>query len=83
MSTGTPRERLTTSELTDRVRAQGHTKMTERLAVQFLGDWERQGVAERHDDRWRLTPAGRAMFGHWAEPNGDGWGDLDGEELAA
>jgi hypothetical protein len=55
---------VTTAELAHRTRRHG-VRITERLALAFLRDWEAQGVAEEIAGRWRLTRSGRAMFSAW------------------
>jgi hypothetical protein len=53
---------VTASELAHRTRRHG-VRISERIAVGFLRDWQAQGIAEEIDGRWRLTRTGRAMFG--------------------
>ena len=53
-------------------------RLEEPQARSFLLDWQRRGIAEQRDGRWRLTRSGRAMFGGWA----DGI-DLNEREAAA
>ena len=65
------------AELARRTRRHG-LRITEPIALGFLEDWRRQGIAEEIDGRWRLTQTGRAMFGTWAT----GIGLDDGEPSA-
>lgn len=55
---------VTPAELAHRVRVRG-LRCDENQARSFLSDWQRRGIAEQLDGRWRLTRSGRAMFGAW------------------
>lgn len=68
---------VTASELAHRTRRHG-VRISERIAVGFLRDWQAQGIAEEIDGRWRLTRTGRAMFGGWV-----GVVDLESQDAAA
>lgn len=62
---------VTASELAHRVRRRG-LRLDEPQARSFLRDWERHGIAEQLDGRWRLTRRGQAMFGGWVVGLHDG-----------
>lgn len=65
------RSDVTPAELAQRVRVRG-LRLEEPQACAFLLDWQRRGIAEQRDGRWRLTRSGRAMFGGWVVGLHDG-----------
>ena len=66
---------ITAAELASRASMHNVPRVTERLALSFLREWQARGIAEEIAGRWRLTRTGRSMFSAWVsnlEPVEDG-----------